>query len=83
MENFQTPNECMERMRMMASGDPTWDLSDNDLYALNALLAKAEKYDILANALKVICDPHNWDGIYMPRIDCQTIAERALLEAAK
>lgn len=44
---------------------------------------KAAKYDILADALKVICDPSNWDGIYLPRIDCQAIAEHALLEAAK
>lgn len=32
--------ECVERVTLMASGDPTWDLSDNDTYALSRILAE-------------------------------------------
>ena len=35
----ETFTECIERVEGMASGDPTWDLSQNDIYALNQLLA--------------------------------------------
>lgn len=34
----ETLNECLERVQLMANGDPTWDLSENDRHALTATL---------------------------------------------
>ncbi len=34
----ETFNEQIERVRLMAQGDPAWDLSDNDTAALQTLL---------------------------------------------
>lgn len=34
----ETLNECLERVKLMSEGNPTWDLSDNDLHALKATL---------------------------------------------
>jgi hypothetical protein len=54
-------------------------MTEADLLRENAELtaSNARKRE----ALSVICDPHNWDGIYLPKIDCQVIAEGALLES--
>jgi len=35
--------EQLERVQLMASGDHKWDLSDNDMAALRALLDEVEK----------------------------------------
>lgn len=34
----ETLNESLERVQLMASGDPQWDLSDNDQHALKKVL---------------------------------------------
>lgn len=34
----ETREECLQRIQLMADGDPTWDLSENDRYALLELL---------------------------------------------
>ncbi len=34
----ETYEEQLSRVQLMASGDPTWDLSENDMAALNAVL---------------------------------------------
>lgn len=36
----ETLLECLERVDLMADGDPTWDLSDNDRHALKQVLAQ-------------------------------------------
>lgn len=72
MNCFETPNECMGRIRTMASADPTWDLSDNDLYALNSLLAK---HDALVAALEEVRD-HLYTKQDMER--CREMAKEAL-----
>lgn len=41
---------------MMASGDPTWDLSDNDTAALNAVLAS---HRVMLAVLKAM----EWSGL--------------------
>lgn len=37
-EAAETLDECLARVQMMASGDSTWDLSDNDRHALKKTL---------------------------------------------
>ena len=49
--NQESYEECLARVQSMANGDPTWDLSDNDRYALKAVLAKLEQYDQFALTL--------------------------------
>lgn len=39
---MENPNEMLSRVQMMAAGDDTWDLSDNDKAALKWLLADRE-----------------------------------------
>ena len=39
-------SEQVERVKSMARGDGTWDLSDNDQAALKAILAKLEEQGI-------------------------------------
>lgn len=34
----ENSTECIERVELMASGDPTWDLSENDRRALTVVL---------------------------------------------
>lgn len=34
----ESPQECRSRLEMMASGDPKWDLSDNDVFAIQYML---------------------------------------------
>lgn len=35
-------DEDFDRVRLMASGDPTWDLSGNDLKALSAVVIEVD-----------------------------------------
>ena len=35
----ETPDEMFERVQMMAGGNPAWDLSENDIAALNHVLS--------------------------------------------
>lgn len=49
-----TLEEQIRRVQMMASGDPKWDLSPNDIAALNALLVDRER------AAKVIEAARAW-----------------------
>ena len=37
-ESFESFADQIARLELMASGDPTWDLSDNDKAAIRALL---------------------------------------------
>ena len=34
----ETLDECLNRVQMMANGDATWDLGENDLHALKIVL---------------------------------------------
>jgi hypothetical protein len=46
-------DEQLERVKLMAAGSPTWDLSDNDLAALSALLTQVTELTKENNALKI------------------------------
>jgi len=48
-EQVETFSEQWTRVNQMASGNPTWDLSENDLVALNAVLVN---YESLWSALQ-------------------------------
>ena len=48
--------EQLSRVQMMADGSPTWDLSDNDTAALEAVLAShAELFVALEAAKEELC----------------------------
>lgn len=40
----ETYREQVRRVQMMAKGSPTWDLSDNDMAALTAVLTELDAY---------------------------------------
>lgn len=44
--------EQLERLRLMASGDPTWDLSDNDRAALSSVLGRLDECERLIGTPK-------------------------------
>jgi hypothetical protein len=54
----ETYVEQLERVRGMAAGEPTWDLSDNDTAALRAVL---DRLGFLEAALKMIADTPDAD----------------------
>lgn len=39
----ETNEEKLDRVRLMAGGDPTWDLSSNDLAALKHVMAELDR----------------------------------------
>ncbi len=47
MQETETYEDQLSRVQGMASGDATWDLSDNDTAALNALLARLSKLEMV------------------------------------
>lgn len=56
----ETYKEQYERVRLMASGDETWDLSDSDTSALTAVLARLDSLEkALADQQYVVC---SWCG---------------------
>lgn len=40
---METPDEMKSRLELMVSGDPQWDLSDNDMAAIKWALAQLDK----------------------------------------
>lgn len=56
MSEPETYSEQLERVKLMASGDPTWDLSENDIAALKAVLARAEGWDDPNHGAPIECD---------------------------
>lgn len=47
-------SEQLARVRLMASGSPTWDLSPNDLAALNAVLQHLDMRDAMIKVMRQV-----------------------------
>lgn len=87
--------EQLARVEMMASGDPTWDLSDNDLADLTALLSEREELlervaraeealrcaDNLAEAVDAASRVDATDADHRAMYVCRTAYARARKEA--
>ena len=88
MPSKERSEEMFSRVRLMADGDPQWDLSDNDTAALRHVLAEAEAreatqptaaevIEACEKALATIADPIEC-GCKPCTGDCQSIAAKAI-----
>jgi hypothetical protein len=51
-ERAEQYDEQVDRVRLMAEGNPTWDLSPNDLAALAAVLQRYDAYAAVIDAIE-------------------------------
>lgn len=75
MATVESPQEMMDRVKGMAEGDPTWDLSDNDRLALAALIRRVERLENFLQARLRRHFSHREDPNECDCIQCIAIRE--------